>query len=164
MSYAESERSVEALRDLWNTDVAKALWGAARGHGRIQQAEILFSFVRELKAGGWAAGEFVACEKAQEAAMRIMRGTEKPSCSPHRSEPGEQRSEQPSDAVQMVSQLPSCDGEAPWYRGSWEDGIPRVANGVKKRVDRLRALGNAVVPQQAYPIFKAIAEIEGIGA
>jgi len=47
-----------------------------------------------------------------------------------------------------------------WADGSWEDGTPRVATGVKDRVNRLKALGNAVVPQQVYPILKAIAEIE----
>ncbi len=36
----------------------------------------------------------------------------------------------------------------PWGPG-WEDGIPRVANGVKDRVNKLRCLGNAVVPQVA---------------
>lgn len=67
--------------------------------------------------------------------------------------------------------------ELEWAGGhSWTDSAPletiwsvepqvgRVANGVPRRVDRLRALGNAVVPQQAYPLFKAIAEIEGINA
>ena len=42
--------------------------------------------------------------------------------------------------------------------GEWpvEPGICRVANGVPNRVHRLRGLGNAVVPQIPYEIFKAI--------
>lgn len=46
--------------------------------------------------------------------------------------------------------------------GNWWDAEPnvgRVANGVPYRVDRLKCLGNAVVPQQFYPIFKAISDI-----
>lgn len=49
---------------------------------------------------------------------------------------------------------------AGWVNGSWENGIPRIAEGVENRVNRLKCLGNAVVPQQFYPIFRAIAEIE----
>ena len=46
--------------------------------------------------------------------------------------------------------------------GWWpaEPSVGRVANGVPSRVDRLKCLGNAVVPQQFYPIFQAIADIE----
>ena len=46
--------------------------------------------------------------------------------------------------------------------GRWpaEPDVGRVAHGVPNRVDRLRCLGNAVVPQQFYPIFRAIADIE----
>lgn len=49
-------------------------------------------------------------------------------------------------------------------RNYWEDEpeLDRVADGIPNRVDRLRCLGNAVVPQQFYPIFKAIAEIESM--
>jgi DNA (cytosine-5)-methyltransferase 1 len=48
--------------------------------------------------------------------------------------------------------------------GYWlsEPDIPRTAKGIKNRVARLKALGNCVVPMQAYPIFRAIVESEAL--
>ena len=46
-------------------------------------------------------------------------------------------------------------------RSDWwaaEPDVGRVAHGIPARVDRLKCLGNAVVPQQAYPIFRALKE------
>ena len=50
----------------------------------------------------------------------------------------------------------------PQFRGAWatEPDVGRVAHGVPNRVDRIKCLGNAVVPQQFYPFFAAIAEVE----
>ena len=45
-----------------------------------------------------------------------------------------------------------------FVRWATEPDVGRVANGVSNRVDRLKCLGNAVVPQQAYPIFCALRE------
>jgi len=46
------------------------------------------------------------------------------------------------------------------WAGDWEQGVPRVATGVKNRVDRLKCLGNAVVPAVVEQIGYAILEAE----
>jgi DNA (cytosine-5)-methyltransferase 1 len=48
-----------------------------------------------------------------------------------------------------------ADGAKQWQA---EPGICRVVDGLPNRVDRLRSLGNAVVPQVVYPILQAIAD------
>ena len=49
---------------------------------------------------------------------------------------------------------------AAWRQWAVEPDVGRVAHGVPNRAHRLKALGNAIVPQQIYPIFEAISEIE----
>lgn len=49
---------------------------------------------------------------------------------------------------------------APGYWMPEPDGVPRITQKREHRSDRLKCLGNAVVPQQFYPVFQAIADIE----
>ena len=59
----------------------------------------------------------------------------------------------------MADGIPeSMDGNFLWITEPTD--IPRLTEDKKDRVKRLKALGNAVVPAQVYPILKYIADIE----
>ena len=57
--------------------------------------------------------------------------------------------------------LSMCHGEG-GRKGLWptEPNVGRVANGIPRRVDRIKGLGNAIVPQIAYRIGLCIKEAE----
>jgi DNA (cytosine-5)-methyltransferase 1 len=58
----------------------------------------------------------------------------------------------------IYKQSTGCGNGREWW--ATEPDVGRVAHGIPNRVDRIKALGNAVVPQQFYPIFKAISDAE----
>ena len=81
-------------------------------------------------------------------------GLQRGSSEPDISAPEREREKVPRPADGIGGTVPF--GET-WLS---EPDVGRVVNGLPDRVDRIKCLGNAVVPQQFYPIFKAIADIE----
>ncbi len=114
-------------------------------------ADSLSDLVRSLSRQGGSAGRYTQNET--DAALRDMRG----------GVPAVAHQEE-RDMRQAMSVRVGAAERQEALGWEVEPDIPRVAVGIKDRVHRLRALGNAVVPQQAYPIFKAIADIEAVHA
>jgi DNA (cytosine-5)-methyltransferase 1 len=77
---------------------------------------------------------------------------------------------QAAPATRFINKQITDGLEAGWrevgFTERWkcEPGVGRMVHGFSGRVDpRIKALGNAVSPAQAYPIFRAIMEIEVAG-
>ena len=86
----------------------------------------------------------------------------------HRPRLQEQREREHPDSLQALSRLLAYDCKKDWERNSrenarikygWERNIPRLITKLPGRVDRLKGLGNAIVPQIAELLFKQIKEL-----
>lgn len=114
------------------------------------------------------------CERGSEAMAdancKGLQGCEQLGASAAAEDTGEHPPRGPAGECCEVIYDAMCSGQSGQH-GRWEsqelaDGrswatepdVGRVVNGLPNRVDRLKCLGNAVVPQQAYPIFKALKE------
>ena len=160
LSDEAKERAREILRNLREETVAETVQWTIGRFDSISQAEVLFAFLCEYEEGynrGWVSLE---SGTIQEEKLRNLWRTIEFARTSHRRGYHSQLAREYSDALFRLSHgSPSLMPEA-WEDSTWEDGIVRVATGVSSRVDRLKCLGNAVVPQQFYPIFQAIADIE----
>ena len=113
---------------------------------------------------------FVGIADVADADGSGLQGRKQPETPDAAEDAGEQPSRAPagecSEAV-YDAMCSGCAGDARWGKSQelsdgrcWaaEPDVGRVAHEVPARVDRLKCLGNAVVPQQAYPIFRALRE------
>ncbi len=151
VSYEESQRRIKVLRNMWTNNVSEAIQRATRGFGRMETAEILFSIVCEYEKKGGLSRSELESKEVLERYVRDLWEQKRiggPSCG------WQQREQCKGECKNAVCTLSR-------FATSWEAGIERIASKIPHRVDRLKCLGNAVVPQQIYPILRAIAEIEG---
>lgn len=173
----ERKRSNQILRILWEIVEAQDLQWKVRGLNSLQKEEILQSYLWELQEG--TDTSYYLSFKSKEAFEGFLRSLwfiEKAGSPSYRPESEEQYTEQYTDALQIMSRLlayisekrgtddswkDAFTGTDVWgTEGKWEWGVPRVVESEKGRVDRLKGLGNAIVPEIAYIFFMMIRQIE----
>lgn len=149
-------RAGEILRNVRSEAISEEIQWTLGRFESISEEEILLAFLCEYEEYCHGSGPSMESGAAPERPMRDLWRIIEFARSSHRWRYHSQLAQEYSDALFRLSHdAPSLMPEA-WQDSTWEDGIPRTATGIPSRVDRLKCLGNAVVPAQFFPVFQAI--------
>ena len=123
------------------------------GHDGVHSATVLLAFLRKLQVEGWAVEESLsrAGKETPEAVLRSLRGEVEAACASSGRGLDEQQPEQPANALCVLSSVLARHAQEAWPQAIAADaevGFP-IGTGSPARVGRLRAYGNAIVPQAA---------------
>lgn len=163
---AKKKRTSEVLSALRNTFESKndewtfgRLWS-------VSAKEILLPFMRELEKKSKMQNNLsYEVQEVFEKEMRELRLEFFLTCTSYRPKLQEQLSREYTDSMSALSQFlayyckknweKNCREHAKSYYG-WESGIERLTNKRPCRADRLKGLGNSIVPQIAELLFRQI--------
>jgi DNA-cytosine methyltransferase len=151
----KKDRAREILRVLRDTIETETF---QRETGRLQcisSSQVLLSYLCKLESRYFDENRLqLQGATVSEINVRSVQVRDEHCDTPHRPKQREQQRREYTNTLQALSRFLARYAEKAWvdYRrenavNCWEDGIARVANGTPDRMDRLRCIGNAVVPQ-----------------
>ena len=144
------------LRALQNALHTETLQWPVGGFGRIQTAKVLLDSLLQHEGKARPLGHVsLSCAETPQITIRGVWHDGAVACASCRRTAAEQRGREHPNALRILPQLLACDCGATWLDAT---GTPTSTS----RVDRLRALGNSVVPQIPEIIAHAIRDYEFI--
>ena len=157
----------EVLRTLWGAVVSAPLqWHPGRKVAVLEEA-LLFTLLREYarRSGGETlAHEGPTLDGGQDDFLRSLRELRSGAYPSRQPQPDGQPTGKSPAALQVVSSVLAQAARASWarYVNAGAAVLPRwpVVGDCPGRVAKLRALGNAVVPQCAYIVGRRLLEID----
>ena len=134
---------------------ATEIWFALGRCLGFSKATLLFAGMREhsRELGDFIDGETSRVREIQKGTMRTVREPASPSRSPHGWQLPQQRAEQLTDALSRLSSESTSFREAAAALASFTGGP--LGHGIQRRASKLRAFGNAIVPQVAAAFIEA---------
>lgn len=151
VSAADRERlRFEALCMVHNTNDPQAHQRETRGRWCVCAEKVLLSFLCQQSLDGHEERSETARREVQKAALRSLWCDDEARCAPHRREPLEQLSEELANCVSRIPNALAPRAAEAWMRYSRSrPNLWPVTAGRPGRVARIRACGNAVIPEWA---------------